>query len=230
MSRSRCSAGQSSSGRGPSRRSPRVKICGITRPEDARRAVELGADYLGLNFYEGSPRCIDVVQARAIRAAVGDRVPLVGVFVNHARGEVETIASQVGLDLIQFHGDEAPEEVAFCASRAIKAFRASEEFDAKLLEGYGDCWGWLFDSPHPTLYGGTAQSWSYTLPADLSPAKRIFLAGGLGPDNVSSVLAKAQVFAVDVSSGVESSPGIKDATLLERFFSEVRNAQDRNGA
>jgi phosphoribosylanthranilate isomerase len=203
----------------------KVKICGITDPADALAAVELGADYLGLNFYRASPRYIEPGRALAIADAVrgGSRkVPLVGVFVNSSRAEVESIAERVGLDLFQFHGDEEPEFVAPFAGRAIKAFRTGGPPSAEDLRAWDAVWGILVDAPHDTLYGGTGAAWDY---GTVSPATagRLFLAGGLGPDNARRAVESVRPYAIDVCSRVESRPGSKDLELLRRLFQEVRH-------
>src|SRR5690349_10567162 len=123
--------------------------------------MELGVDFLGLNFYRASPRFVSVEQAREIAQAVAGRVPLVGVFVNHSRTEVEEIAEQVGLDLLQFSGDEGPETVGAFTSRAIRVFRTGGAPGPEILAAYGNLWGVLLDAPHGSLYGGTGTAWDY---------------------------------------------------------------------
>ncbi|MFL6198738.1 MAG: phosphoribosylanthranilate isomerase [Thermoanaerobaculia bacterium] len=200
-----------------------VKICGVVDPANARMAVEMGADFLGLNFYPRSPRYVDVDRAREIASAVrGTGVRLVGVFVNRPAREVEEIESAVGLDLLQLSGDETPEEAAPFAGRAIKAFRGTDG-----TQGWADAWAWLFDAPHGSLYGGTGMAWNFQAVAGIAGDRRVFVAGGLGPDNVRQAVAASRPFAVDVCSRVESAPGIKDPELLKRLFQEVRNAQSQ---
>lgn len=229
-----------------------VKICGVTRPGDAVAAVELGADLLGLNFYPPSPRYLELERAREVAAAVDGRVPLVGVFVNRPPAEVERLVAEVGLDLVQFHGDEPAEEVARFGERAIRVFRRETFPPTEEIEAYPEAWGFLFDVPHETLYGGTGESWSYGAVARLPDLARrtggrpVLLAGGIGPDNAAALRrtveergttagggsgsgdggkAPEAVLGIDVCSGVESAPGIKDRTLLERLFTEVRDGQ-----
>jgi phosphoribosylanthranilate isomerase len=206
----------------------KVKVCGVTDPANALAAVELGADYLGLNFYPGSPRFVDVGRALEIAGAVAGRVPLVGVFVNTSAAEVEEIAGRVGLDLVQFSGDEGPETVAPFAGRAIKAFRTGALPGREEIAGYGAVWGllWgvLIDAPHGSLYGGTGKAWDYGSLGEGAP-ERLFLAGGLGPDNARRAVESARPFAIDVCSRVESAPGVKDLELLRRLFLEVRHGQ-----
>ncbi|HEX9945237.1 MAG TPA: phosphoribosylanthranilate isomerase [Thermoanaerobaculia bacterium] len=204
----------------------KVKVCGVTDPANAAAAVELGADYLGLNFYAGSPRFVEVARAREIAGAVGGRVPLVGVFVNAAAAEVEEIAGRVGLDLVQFSGDEGPEALAPFAGQAIKAFRTGALPGRGEIAAYGALWGILIDAPHGSLYGGTGAVWDYGSIADgAGVAERLFLAGGIGPDNARRAVASVRPWAIDVCSRVESSPGIKDLELLRRLFEEVRHGE-----
>jgi len=196
---------------------PRVKICGVTRLEDAELAVELGADFLGLNFYPASPRCLDIDAARRIADAVAGRARLVGVTVNAGAQRIEEILPLV--ELIQFHGEEGPEEIQPWAERAIKVLRpeAREPEEEALYPGV---WGFLLE-PHRPGYGGSGQPWDYgsaTLPVTDRP---VFVAGGIDPGNVR--MAAAGAWGVDVCSGVESKPGIKDAGLMKRLFSELRN-------
>ncbi len=206
----------------------KVKICGITSPADALAAVELGADYLGLNFYRGSPRYVEPGRALAIAEAVrgGSRkVCLVGVFVDAPRAEVESIDASLGLDLLQFHGDEEPGFVAPFAGRAIKAFRTGGIPGPGELAAWDAAWGLLIDAPHGTLYGGTGAAWDYGRMAAGQAGRRWFLAGGLGPDNARRAIESARPYAIDVCSRVESRPGSKDLELLRRLFQEVRHGE-----
>ncbi len=209
-----------------------VKVCGVVDPANARLAVEMGADFIGLNFYARSPRWVDPGRAREIaaevRAVPGSTARVVGVFVNASPAEVEEIDGRVGLDLLQFSGDEPPVAVAPFADRAVKAFRTGGDPGAERLAAWAGVWGWLFDAPHGSLYGGTGADWSYDAVAGITGRvreRRVFLAGGLGPGNVRRAVEASRPFAVDVCSRVESSPGIKDPELLRRLFEEVRNAE-----
>jgi phosphoribosylanthranilate isomerase len=206
-----------------------VKICGVTDPSNALAAVEMGADYLGLNFYPGSPRFLTLERAREIADAVRGRVPLVGVFVNAAPGEIAETAGQVGLDLVQLSGDEAPETVAPFAARAIKVFRAGHLPGHAELAAWSAVWGVLIDAPHRGLYGGTGEAWDYEAAIGLA-GRRVFLAGGIGPDNARRAVEAARPWAIDVCSRVESAPGIKDPELLRRLFQEVRHGETPNPA
>jgi phosphoribosylanthranilate isomerase len=203
----------------------KVKICGVTRPEDALLAAELGADYLGLNFSPASPRYVEPARAREIAAAVVGRVPTVGIFVNHPPDEAEAIATEVGLDLLQFSGDEGEGTVTRFAPRAIKVFRTGGDPGPAALAPYAGVWALLVDAAHGALYGGTGLAWPYGAVADLAARRRLFVAGGLRPGNVRQAVSGSRPYGIDVCSGVESAPGIKDRGLLERLFEEVRHGQ-----
>jgi phosphoribosylanthranilate isomerase len=206
----------------------KVKVCGVIDPDNAWTAVNLGADFLGLNFYPRSPRYVGPGRAQEIAEAVRGRTALVGVFVNAPPAEIEDTLARVGLDLVQLSGDEEPEDYAHLSSRLIKAFRSGGDPGDDALAPWKDGWGLLFDAPHGTLYGGSGKTWSYEAVSQMTSrlaGSRIFLAGGLGPDNVRPAIQAARPFAIDVCSRVESAPGIKDPELLRRLFEEVRNAQ-----
>ncbi|MDE2978984.1 MAG: phosphoribosylanthranilate isomerase [Acidobacteriota bacterium] len=211
----------------------KVKICGVTTPADARLAVDLGADFIGLNFYRPSPRWIDVDEAAHIRRRIGNRARTVGIFVDPTREELETIDRKVGLDYIQFSGDESPELVAGYSDRAIRVRRVGgAAAPAPVPEE--DCWAVLIDRAHDRLYGGSGESWDYAAAADLvqTPAgggafagesRRLFIAGGVRPGNVAEVASAVPgAYAVDTCSGVESAPGRKDRAKLERLFANLR--------
>lgn len=201
----------------------RIKICGIMRAEDARAAVRLGADAIGLVFYAPSPRNIDVEQARAIVAAIPPFVTVVGLFVDPVQDEVEAVLRRCPLGLLQFHGDETP---AFCGSFGlpyIKAARVRADSDlVQYLTPYHAAQGWLLDAYHERLYGGSGKSFDWNLiPRDL--ARPVILSGGLTPENVGAAVRQVRPWAVDVSSGVESAKGIKDAARIAAFIAGVTN-------
>ena len=199
-----------------------VKICGVTTPEDARLAVACGASYVGLNFYPESPRHLSRERAREVRDAVEGDAKVVGVFVNAEPEVVRRTAKEVGLDLLQFHGEEELDEIAEFAGRGIRALRPRGPVENSELERLATFWGVLFDAPHESLYGGTGQSWDYSRALEAVSTQRVFSAGGVRPANVRKVLESLPgVFAVDVCSGVESSPGRKDPRLLGDLFREV---------
>lgn len=203
----------------------RVKICGVCRPRDARLAVDLGAEFLGLNFHPPSPRSVDLAQARRIAEVVAGRVRLVGVFVNLPASEIRRIDAEVGLDLLQFHGDEGPAELAPFGARAIKALRVEDDLEASWLEPYQQAWGFVVDSRHPQLYGGSGQGWNFASLAPLAAQQPVLIAGGLNPDNVRAAIAAARPYGIDIASGVESAPGVKDPELLRRLFEEIRHGE-----
>ncbi|HEY0515149.1 MAG TPA: phosphoribosylanthranilate isomerase [Thermoanaerobaculia bacterium] len=207
--------------------SVKIKVCGVTDPANAAAAVAMGADYLGLNFYAGSPRFVTVERALEIAGAVGGRAPLVGVFVDAPRSEIEEISGRVGLDRVQFSGGEGPAAVAPFAGRAVKAFRTGGPPSREEMDAYGEVWGVLIDAPHAMLYGGTGSAWDYgAMDGQELAGRRLFLAGGIGPDNARRAVAAARPWAIDVCSRVESAPGIKDLELLRRLFLEVKHGEN----
>ena len=202
----------------------RSKICGITRIADAVAAAESGADAIGLVFYSKSPRAIDVRQARAIIAALPPFVTTVGLFVNASRCELGEILDAVPLDLLQFHGDESPEDCAGFHRPYIKALPMRPGLDlAAECERYQGASGLLLDTFVAGVPGGTGHTFDWSLvPAGLS--KPIILAGGLTAENVQQAIAQVRPYAVDVSGGVEVSKGIKDARKIAAFVRAVRSA------
>lgn len=201
----------------------RIKICGITRVEDARIAVELGVDAIGLVFYAPSPRSVGLAQARAIIAAVPPFVTMVGLFVDPAKVQVESVLHACSLGLLQFHGDEAPDFCRGFGLPYIKAARVSANADlVQYLSPYRAAQGWLLDAYHDQLYGGTGAAFDWKLiPRDL--ARPVVLSGGLTPDNVGAAVRQVRPWAVDVSSGVEVAKGIKDAVKIAAFIAGVKN-------
>lgn len=200
----------------------RVKICGLTTVADARAAVAAGADFLGLNFHPASPRAVDVARACEIAAAVPG-TPLVGVFVDAPRDRVEATAAEVGLTALQFHGDEPPEYCRGFGWRTIKALRARPGSDlAALAAAYATDYI-LVDSFVPGVAGGTGQPLDPDAAARV-PRARLFVAGGLSVERVADVVRALRPYAVDVASGVESSPGRKDHAKLEAFIRAAKTA------
>lgn len=206
---------------------PRVKICGVTRVQDALLAVDQGAEFVGLNFWPRSPRYLTLEAARPIAEAIGGKTRLVGVWVDPDRDQAATFGSELGLDLYQFHGDEEPASVGWFPGRVIKALRVGAGFDGGQLGRFEEAWGFLFDCAPAGTFGGTGRSWSYDRIAVLETPKPILLAGGLNPGNVARAVAASGADIVDVCSGIEAGPGIKDSELLEQFFREVRNVESR---
>ena len=200
----------------------RVKICGITRPQDGREAARLGADAIGLVFYPNSPRAVDNATARAVVAALPPFVSVVGLFVNAAPEQVRRVLDQVPLDLLQFHGDESPEQCRQFGRPYLKALRMREDIDlAREAVRYGDAAGLLLDTYRPGVPGGTGERFDWALvPPRL--AKPIVLAGGLTAQNVAAAIAAVRPFAVDLSSGVEADKGIKDPVRMKALMDAVR--------
>ena len=202
----------------------RVKICGITRPEDAAAAVASGADALGFVFYPPSPRCVDIEQAARIVAGLPPFVMSVALFVN---AEPELVADVVGalrVDLLQFHGNECPD---YCASHGrpwIKAVRMKDGVDVdREMTRYAGARGLLLDAYRPGVPGGTGEAFDWErIPAETGP--RIILAGGLEPGNVGAAIATVRPHAVDVSGGVEADKGIKDPARIAAFMRSVKLA------
>ncbi len=199
----------------------RIKICGITRVEDAAQAVAAGADAIGLVFYAKSPRAVTVAKARAIVASVPAFVTCVGLFVDAPAAEVEAVLAEVPLDLLQFHGDESPEYCSGFGRPWIKALRVRPGLD--LLEAarvYGEGRGLLLDAYKPGIPGGTGEVFDWQLIPDSLPLP-VVLAGGLDAANIATAIRAVRPFAVDVSGGVELSKGIKDPAKILAFTREV---------
>jgi phosphoribosylanthranilate isomerase len=199
-----------------------VKICGLTRPEDAEAAVAAGADWIGLNFWPRSRRHVTLERALEIAAAVPGDVVRVGVFVNAAAPAVEEIARRVGLDLVQLHGDEDPEYCQAFAGRYLRALRLSDASDLPAIERFAGSDTVLLDTPSPG-YGGSGATFDWSLArAAKAYGKRILLAGGLTPENVAQAVREVRPFGVDVAGGVEATPGIKDHDKLRRFVDAAK--------
>lgn len=200
----------------------RSKICGITRVEDARVAVDAGADAIGLVFYAPSPRAVSVSQARQIIAALPPFITTVGLFVNATRCEIGEILDAVPLDALQFHGDETPDQCEGHGRPWYKALRVKpgDDIVAK-AERYAGASAILLDTFVAGVPGGTGEVFDWSLvPAGLP--KPVILAGGLNADNVQQAIAQVRPFAVDVSGGVEREKGIKDALAVRTFVERVR--------
>ena len=196
----------------------RVKICGITNPEDALMSVEAGADALGFVFFQGSPRYISPEQAAAIIRRLPPFVQTVGLFVNEDLATVNSVADQCGLDVIQLHGEETPEYCESVRRRVIKAFRVMDISTLESMLLYQVA-GYLLDAWSPAAHGGTGRTFNWEIAAEATKrGHRIVLAGGLTPDNIVKSIRQVRPYGVDVSSGVESAPGRKDASKISRFI------------
>lgn len=203
----------------------RVKICGITRAEDARAAARAGADAIGLVFYPPSPRYLSGERALEIRDALPPFVQTVALFVNPDAAQVAQVIGRVRPSLLQFHGEETPEFCAQFGMPFVKAYRvragAAGGDALEYLRAFSRAAAWLLDS-HVPEYGGVGESFDWSL----VPAtdKALILSGGLAPANVAAAIRRVRPWGVDVSSGVESAKGIKDAAKIAAFMAEVRNA------
>jgi phosphoribosylanthranilate isomerase len=205
-------------------RAPRIKICGITGLDDAKRAVEAGAWALGLILFPGSPRRCALPDAERIAATLRRQVEVCGVFVNAPLDEVTGTADGVGLTMIQLHGDEGP---AFCAevarrtgAKVVKAARVRGFSDINALEAFHTDYH-LLDAHQPGRYGGTGETFDWDLVGRRRTTTPFILSGGLNPENVAAAIEATQPFAVDTASGTEARPGVKDPEKLRAFAAAV---------
>lgn len=204
----------------------RAKICGITRLEDIQSVVNAGADAIGFVFYPPSPRSVTAAQAAELIQAIPPYVQTVGLFVNHSLEDIQAILKIAKIDILQFHGDESPEQCQVIAQtvgrRWYKAIQVKPDLDVVAeIEKYqaAGASAVLLDAWHPELKGGTGHSFDWTTFPKLNIP--LILAGGLNPDNIEQAILTTQAYAVDVSGGVESAKGIKDQQLIERFMQGV---------
>ncbi len=205
----------------------RVKICGITNEADALAAIHAGANLLGFNFYEKSPRHITETEAAKIRAQLPKKVKAVGIFVNAPAVEVAALCKLLKLDFAQLHGDETPETVSELARSlpVFKAFRVEPDFPLTTLDEYPEAFAFLFDAAHTGQYGGTGRTTDWDVARRAAVDRRIILAGGLKVENVAAAVRIVRPYAVDVASGVESKPGKKDHVRMREFIQEVRRGE-----
>ena len=203
----------------------RVKVCGITRLEDAQWAIELGAAALGFNFYPPSPRCIAPAAARYIIRRLAPLVMPVGVFADEEDAErVAGVARQAGVAAVQLHGPKYPKLDGVLGDfLLIRAVAVGADFRAANLHGL-QANAFLLDAFDPALHGGTGKSFDWSLAHEAKQYGPLILAGGLTPENVAQAIREVRPFAVDVASGVESAPGIKDQAKLRAFFLAVQAA------
>lgn len=199
----------------------RIKICGITRPEDALTVAQTGADAIGLVFYKKSPRAVTVAQAQAIVSVLPPFVTRVGLFVDATQAELDAVLDNVELDIVQFHGNETLAQCEAAGKEYMKAVRVRETSDiTDALERYPSASALLLDAYHPEKPGGTGETFDWDkIPPDLS--KPFVLAGGLTADNVQTAITAVRPYAVDVSGGVEALKGIKCAEKIKQFVEAV---------
>ncbi len=199
----------------------RIKICGFTQAEDAISAAALGVDAIGLVFYSPSPRNISITQARGIIRKLPAFVSIVALFVNETEKQIRTILDQIPIDILQFHGDEPPEQCRAYNKPYIKAVQMRPNLNlVDYAAAYDDASAILVDAYHPDAKGGTGHQFNWDLLPENSDFPLI-LAGGLGPENASTAVKIAKPYALDVSSGVEIEKGIKDAGKMKQFIEQV---------
>lgn len=204
----------------------RVKFCGMTRPGDARLAVELGVDAIGLVFAQRSPRSLDITQALAVRAAIPPLVTTVAVFMDNEPSLIERVIRSLQPSVLQFHGSETAAECARWGLPWVRAIGAgeAEQVQAQCAR-FADAAGFVLDSHAPGMAGGTGQTFDWSR-LSLAIERPWWLAGGLTADNVGTAIRMLRPHAVDVSSGIESAPGRKDGDKMLRFILEVKRADD----
>jgi phosphoribosylanthranilate isomerase len=202
-----------------------LKICGITRVEDALHAVRHGATALGFVFWPKSPRAVGVEQARAIVDALPRGLTTVGVFVNASAGEISRAMEASGVTAVQFHGDESPEDVASVTALGCPVLRSVDVARApEIAAAWPEPTLLLLDAYDPERRGGTGMTVDWVRAAEVARRRRVVLAGGLTPESVAGAIAAVHPFGVDVSSGVEHAPGLKDAEKVARFLAHARSA------
>ena len=203
----------------------KVKICGVTNIDDALLAEHLGADAIGFIFYKQSQRYISLEAAKVISQKLSAFTLKVGVFVNETEDEINRIAKEVKLNLIQLHGEEKPELIARLFLPSIKSFRVNENFDFSILEEY-PCSNYLFDTFSQNEFGGTGKTFDWNI---IPPSfrKRIIIAGGVSEKNIEKIFTKIEPYAVDVSSSLESSPRKKDHDKMKSFFQIINQLRSK---
>ena len=203
-----------------------IKICGITNLDDALAAVAAGADALGFNFYKPSPRYIRPQSAREIVAQLPSTVLTVGVFVNEESQSVTRIANEAGVTALQLHGDESPTYCRELADRyVIKTLAVSRDFDVQAVKGY-DVEAIMLDTRDNTLRGGTGRVFDWSIAAEVNKAvPKLFLAGGLSPENIAEAIEIVQPYAVDACSALEGKPGRKNHERMRAFVEQARSVK-----
>ena len=204
----------------------RVKICGLTRVEDAAAAVAAGADALGFNFWKRSPRFIDPARAARIVENIPSSVLTVGVFVDEEPERLLAIAEQTGIMALQLHGSETPEYVdRLGAYLKIKALKVNDDFQPEVLQRYPSASIFLLDGYVAGMVGGTGRTFDWSLAIKAKEYGKIMLAGGLTHENVAAAVRRVEPWGVDVASGVESEPGKKDPRLIREFVRAARSVE-----
>ena len=200
-----------------------MKICGITNIEDACHATACGADALGFVFYPGSPRFVDPDQARQIIAELPPMVTTVGLFVNQPPAKIREMVEFCGLNAVQLHGEEEPDQCSYTPCKVIKALRLKDGMHDKVFSAYRVS-ALLLDAYVPDKFGGTGQRCDWDRAAEIASRHRVILAGGLNPENVSDAVRQVHPYGVDVSSGVEKKPGQKNPEKVATFIRMARES------
>ena len=203
--------------------SVQIKVCGVTSIKDAKACAEADIDMIGLNFYSRSPRAIAPTTAREIVAALPARMEAVGVFVDASAEEIRAIAKAVGITAVQLHGEISSQTCRELARefRVIRAFHTNKDFRPETTASFSDC-DILLDAHHPELRGGTGQTCDWSMARAILPFTRfLILSGGLNAENVGAALNEVAPNAVDLCSGVESAPGVKDRAAIQKFVAAV---------
>lgn len=200
----------------------KIKICGITNIKDAQAAAEFGTDALGFIFYKESKRYVDPEVAKSIISSLPPFITTVGVFVNQELDEISQIKETTGIQVAQLHGDETPEFVSSIPFNSIKVIRVKDKSDLDKVAQYS-AQAILFDTYSDKEYGGTGESFDWEILNDLSSTKKIILSGGLNSENILEAVKIVRPYAVDVSSGVEDTPGRKDHTKIKKFIEAIKN-------
>ncbi len=204
---------------------PKVKICGLRDPDQARLAVDYGADGIGLMFHADSPRHLSITEAKNLSNAISGRATRVGVFVNADQVMIEAVLASVPLDMLQFHGDESDRDCQRWGLPWIKAVRVQNSVEVdQLRHRWPNASAFLLDACSPYALGGTGEGFDWSLFPKQSDIP-LMLAGGLRPDNIAQAIATVAPWAVDVSSGVESATGVKDSALIRAFLQEVNRVR-----
>ncbi|HJL86485.1 MAG TPA: phosphoribosylanthranilate isomerase [SAR324 cluster bacterium] len=201
----------------------RIKVCGITTPEQAEACIDLGANMIGINCWKPSPRYVDPEKLAVIVHAIAGRVETVALFVNENPLQVNRLMEQYPLDTAQLHGDETPDYTRELKFPWFKAFRVNDDFQPSLIVQYGQT-RFLLDAYSKNRYGGTGRTFDWEIAIHAKQQGKLMLAGGLTPDNAAEAVKRVQPVALDVCSGVESQPGIKDLEAVKRFIQNARGA------
>ena len=200
-----------------------IKICGLTTAEQTEACIDLGLDWIGFNCYPKSKRYVTPEKICQMMSVVPDNIVTVGVFVNESAEQVVSIMQKTGMHLAQLHGDETPNYTKILSISAFKAFRVSSDFSLETISDYPNDL-FLLDAYHESLYGGSGVSFDWEVARKATKKGRLLLAGGLTPENVENAVTSVRPFGVDVCSGVEVQPGLKDLKRVQAFISAIRQA------